>query len=136
MGSNDVPGSEGQVELGELIDSALQEAATTESRSVALAAFASATAGINAAHPAGYALVPEVATTDLESGLSSSEIMSLRSPLEWWRDRRNSDELQERLKRYFDVADRLAKQFGPNQMQVSAGFPLIVTVTLVWNLKE
>jgi hypothetical protein len=124
-------------ELG-AIDRALDEAESTDSRELALAALTRATAGLNSYFgelSAGANSTPfsPVFDEDLVANTYRTYISFLPA------HRRHGDEArsnwEERIDKYWGVVSKIVDRYGPDQYQISVGFPQLIAVTLVWNKK-
>lgn len=125
------------------IDEALERATAAGSSESALAALASATAGLNA-----YASRQVVAVSDTgaeardaggKAAAAQTYYMYLRSPLALGarpgkppEDRQSS--IETRLEKYWTAAQSVVNKFGPTQYQISLGFPLVISVTFTWDV--
>jgi hypothetical protein len=126
----------------DLVDRALTQAAEAETREAAVAALVRATIGINALYVSTPTAPPlEIPFPDsyyeshLDAGRPNIDrvIRVRRKPKDVEREVEKRDKLVEK---YMKVGDDLAKKFKPDQYQLSVGFPLLVSVTLVWNLNK
>jgi hypothetical protein len=121
-------------ELGQ-IDKALDAVETADSPEAAVAALARATVGINALYSGTSSVAP-------------LEIISPRVNLEWrsqlvspsFHLHPRAEEMErkrnERIEKYLKVANDLVQKYKADQYQLSLGFPLLVSVTLTWNVRH
>ena len=125
------------------VDEALERVEAATTRESALAALATATAGLNA-----YASRQVVAVADKgaeppaggeKAAAAHTYYMYLRSPLGLGprpgrapADRQSN--LETRLQKFWTAAQGVVDKFGPTQYQISLGFPVVVSVTFTWDV--
>jgi hypothetical protein len=126
-------------ELGR-IDRELDAVEEADSREAAVAALIRATVGINAlgASTPGAVQVEtgavQVETASLSPFGSRSYLVSPKLHVwhpQWEIFGRKRDE---QIEKYMRVLDNLVKKYGPDQYQLSIGFPQVISVTLVWSV--
>jgi hypothetical protein len=118
----------------DLIDGALGAVETADSREAAVAALARATVGINAL----YASTLRAATVEVlpEDDLEGSYVVSPGRYLPHPRAEEMERRRNERVEKYLKVANDLVQKYRPDQYQLSIGFPLLISITLTWNIKQ
>jgi len=114
------------------LDEALQTAADADSRSEALAALTRATAEINT-----FFVNPGL-SAPVSASIAGGRTFQAMTILPWKKDKSEDTERkwEERVQKYWKVVDQLVEKFGPDQFQISVGFPQVVSVTLTWNVKK
>lgn len=121
-------------ELGQ-IDKALDAAETADSREAAVAALARATIGVNALYSDSSPVAPLEFVSPSVNLEQRSYLVSpsfhLHPRAEEMERKRN-----ERIEKYLKVANDLVQKYKADQYQLSLGFPLLVSVTLTWNVKH
>jgi len=121
------------------IDAALAAVEAADSREAAVAALTRATVGINALF-ASTPVAPslEVISPSFNLPGRSSVIYPYflfgRSDAE--KAEKDERKRGERIEKYLKVANDLVEKYGPDQYQLSVGFPLLISVTLTWNIKK
>jgi hypothetical protein len=124
------------------IDDALERATSATSRETALAALATATAGINAY---GSRQVVAVSDTPVASPggdratLTQAYFMYVRSPVARGSrpggaasDRKSN--IESRLEKYWNAAQSVVTKFHPSEYQISLGFPQLISVSFTWKV--
>lgn len=118
------------------IDAALGNVERADSREEAVAALIRATVGINALYASTATAAPlEISFPHSYSAwrayppyasFSRFHLLPKSTERKW----------DERLERYLKDANALVEKYGPDQYQLSVGFPQLVSVTLTWNVKK
>lgn len=123
-----------ELELGK-IDTALDAVEAADSREAAVAALTRATVGINAMYSDASSAPPEIISHGISFSRHPASAYSsfrLLNPQAKESDRK----IGERLERYLKVANEMVEKYGPDQYQLSVGFPILISITLTWNTKK
>jgi hypothetical protein len=126
-----ISGREEAVTVGQLVDAV--EAAG--SREAAVTALARATVGLNALYSNTPSAPPEVTSPVLSFERRHALAFPnfhLISPSAKELERK----IDERVERYLKVANDMVEKYGPDQYQLSVGFPMLISITLTWNTKK
>jgi hypothetical protein len=116
------------------IDTALDAVEEADSREAAVAALTRATVGINALYASPPVAVPPE-TLSPRFDLANRTYFTSYSNFLWWHPQPEvfGRKWDERIERYMRVVNDLVEKYGPDQYQVSVGFPQLISVTLAWN---
>jgi len=125
------------------VDEALERTSSATTKESALAALATATAGLNAYASRQIVAVADKAAVPPAAGEKAAAAhtyyMYLRPPLGFGprpgrapADRQSN--LETRLEKFWTAAQGVVDRFRPTQYQISLGFPVVVSVTFTWDV--
>ena len=117
------------------IDTALDAVEAAGSREAAVTALARATVGLNALYSNTPSAPPEAISPALSferRPVLAFPNFHLFSPSAKELERK----IDERVERYLKVANDMVDKYGPDQYQLSVGFPMLISITLTWNTKK
>jgi hypothetical protein len=118
------------------IDTALAAVEAADSREAAVAALTRATAGINTLYASTRVTPPLEIIAPSLNFQGDSSVMYSNFSLFHRRAENAERKRDERVERYLKVANGLVEKYAPDQYQLSVGFPLLISITLTWNLKK
>lgn len=115
------------------LDSALRAVRASDSREEAMASLAKATALLNSyMNPALGLAEPSLGSRSripsFESFRAESFLWGQPDQAAWLTD------LEKRLQKYFQVVKKVVDDYGPDEYQISLGFPSGVSVALTWKV--
>jgi hypothetical protein len=117
------------------LDDALDSVSASQSKEEAMASLAKATALLNA-----Y-MAPSTVGASSAAGsrvASLDDMFRTQTFLDWGQPDAASwlGGLEDRLKKYFETVRKVVDAYGPDQYQISLGFPSGVSVAFTWNVRH